>query len=244
MTTSITSDRDDQIRTHQETDPIISVIYRTLIKAQPPYKQSPSHPLNRYIQIWHQLVLENDIVCRKYIPSPSEDMVIVPILPPALRQEALFQSHDVPMAGHQGAEKTLQRLRRQAYWVNMVQDVQQYCNSCIKCQQAKSIRAPLTIGHPWQMIAIDILEVPISRNNNRVIQDYFTKWAEAIPLVDQKAERITQQLVKVCATMGLPEIVHSDQGHNFESTIFGQTLEAFGIVKTRTTSYHPQGRAI
>ena len=158
----------------QETDPIISVIYRALIKAQPPYKQSPSHPLNRYIQIWHQLVLENDI---EYIPSPSEDMVIVPILPPPLRQEALFQSHDVPMAGHQGAEKTLQR---QAYWVNMAQDVQQYCNSCTKCQQAKSpssIRAPLTnipIGHPWQMIAIDILEVPISRNNNRyllVIQD-------------------------------------------------------------------------
>jgi hypothetical protein len=94
------------------------------------------------------------------------------------------------------------------------------------------------------MIAIDILEVPISRNNNRyllVIQDYFTKWAEAISLVDQKAERITQELVKVCATMGLPEIVHSDQGRNFESTIFGQTLEEFGIVKTRTTSYHPQG---
>ena len=60
-------------------------------------------------------------------------------------------------------------------------------------------------------------------------------------MVDQKAERITQELVKVCATMGLPEIVHSDQGRNFESTIFGQTLEAFGIVKTRTTSYHPQG---
>ena len=173
MTTSITSDRDNQIRTHQEADPIISVIYRALIKAQPPYKQSPSHPLNRYIQIWHQLVLENDIVCRKYIPSPSGDMVIVPILPPALCQEALFQSHDVPMAGHQGAEKTLQRLRRQAYWVNMAQDVQQYCNSCNKCQQAKSpssIRAPLTnipIGHPWQMIALDILEVPISHNNNR-----------------------------------------------------------------------------
>ena len=40
---------------------------------------------------------------------------------------------------------------------------------------------------------------------------------------------------------GLPDILHSDQGRNFESTILRQTLEAFGVKKTRTTAYHPQG---
>ena len=40
---------------------------------------------------------------------------------------------------------------------------------------------------------------------------------------------------------GLPDILHSDQDHNFESSILRQTLEAFGIKKTRTTAYHPQG---
>ncbi len=36
--------------------------------------------------------------------------------------------------------------------------------------------------------------MPLSTNNNRyllVIQDYFTKWADAIPLPDQTASRIT-----------------------------------------------------
>ena len=37
------------------------------------------------------------------------------------------------------------------------------------------------------------------------------------------------------------EILHSDQGRNFESTLFHQVLEAFGIHKCRTTAYHPQG---
>ena len=45
----------------------------------------------------------------------------------------------------------------------------------------------------------------------------------------------------VCATYGLPEIGHSDQGRAFESTILRQTLEAFGTKKTHTTLYHPQG---
>ena len=39
----------------------------------------------------------------------------------------------------------------------------------------------------------------------------------------------------------LLEVLHSYQGRNFESTILQQTLEAFGIAKSRTTAYHPQG---
>ena len=44
-----------------------------------------------------------------------------------------------------------------------------------------------TNGATMAMIAVDILEVPISCHNNRhllVIQDYFTKWPEVIPLPD------------------------------------------------------------
>ena len=39
----------------------------------------------------------------------------------------------------------------------------------------------------------------------------------------------------------LTEILHSDQGRNFESAILQQTLDAFGINKSRTTTYDPQG---
>ena len=68
-----------------------------------------------------------------------------------------------------------------------------------------------------------------------------TKWAEAIPIPNQSAERITKELIKVFSRYGIPDILHSDQGRNFESTILRQTLEAFGITKSRTTAYHPAG---
>ena len=94
------------------------------------------------------------------------------------------------------------------------------------------------------MVAVDILQVPVSRHNNHyllVIQDYMTKWAEAIPIPNQTAACITAELIKVFSCYGIPDILHSDQGRNFESTIMLQTLEAFGVTKSHTTAYHPAG---
>ena len=52
----------------------------------------------------------------------------------------------------------------------------------------------MPIGKPWQMMAIDILTVPVSTNGNKyllVIQDYFTEWVDAILLPNQSAFTIT-----------------------------------------------------
>ena len=54
------------------------------------------------------------------------------------------------------------------------------------------------------------------------------------------ADRINRELVQVFSWSGLPAILHSDQGANFESTLLRQTLETFGAHKSRTTSYHSQ----
>ena len=61
---------------------------------------------------------------------------------------------------------------------------------------------------------------------------------------DQTTVRITQELVKIFSALGIPRIVHSDQGQNFESTVLKQTLSAIGIHKSHTTSYHPLGDGI
>ena len=94
------------------------------------------------------------------------------------------------------------------------------------------------------MIAVDILKVLLSTNNNRyllVIQNYFTKWTDAIPFPDQSASRITTEFIKFFCTYGPPQILHSDQGCNFESAILTEVLDAFGVHKSCITPYHPQG---
>ena len=75
-----------------------------------------SLPLCRFKQLWKQLlVADGDTLCQKYAPGPPESVVTVPVLPPSLQQEALRLSHDVPTAGHQGVEKTLEKLCRIAF---------------------------------------------------------------------------------------------------------------------------------
>ena len=137
----------------------------------------------------------------------------------------LTQNHDTSTAGHLGFEKTVSRVHEVSYWVGMLQDIDRYCRECTICQSTKPpspISTPLVIvpiGKPWETIALDVLEVPASTDNNRyllVIQDYMTKWAEAIPIPDQTAKHITVKLVKVFNRYGLPDILHSDQ---VESTI-------------------------
>ena len=121
---------------------------------------------------------------------------------------------------------------------------------CTVCQQTKPtmpMKMQMTnvpTRRLWQMIAMNILEVPVSSNNNRyllVVQSYLTKWADVRPLADQTASWITTELVDLLNTYGVPEIVHSDPGRNFESAIFQQVLNVFGVKKTWTTACHPQG---
>ena len=123
----------------------------------------------------------------------------------------------------------------------MTKDVDEYCRQCSICQQFK-LSMPtvctsenIPIGQPWKMIAVDILKEPLLTNNNCYlleIQDYFIKWADAIPL---PASHITTELIKFFCTYGPLQILHSDQGCNFESAIFMQVLDAFGVHKSCTT---------
>lgn len=207
-------------------------------------------PFSRYKQLWSQLCLHNEMVCRRYTPTPHSSPIVVPIIPESYRSTLLHQNHNTPAAGHLGFEKTAARVREVGYWVGMLSDIEKYCRECTVCQSTKPpapANAPLVnvpIGQAWEMVAVDILEVPVSQNNNRyllVVQDYMTKWVEAIPIPNQTAKRITTELVKIFSRYGLPDILHSDQGSNFESTILHQTLDAFGVTKSRTTAYHPAG---
>ena len=64
---------------------------------------------------------------------------------------------------------------------------------------------------------------------------------EGYALPNQEAVTAADVLVKefVCC-FGVPLFIHSDQGCNFESAVFGEMCRLLGINKTRITPLHPQ----
>ena len=215
-----------ELKEAQEKDDLIQQLIEPLRTSQSTLKGRHwrRNPYRRYRQIFHQLVFINGVVYRKYAPGPTSETVTVPIIPKALHHHVIHRNHDPHSSGHLGADKTLSQLRNEAYWAGMSIHVDKYCHECVVCQSCK-LPAPqkalcsVPVGNPWQMVAVDVLQVPISYHNNRyllVIQDYFTKWVEAIPMPDQTAVRITNELVKLFATLGFPQVVHSDLGKNLK----------------------------
>ena len=232
----------------QQTDDVTRKLYDALHSSPSTLtgKSWQQPPFHHYKQLWSLLTFVNGVLCRRYSPGPTAKTVTVPVLPRSLQAAALHHCHDAPTASHLGYEKTLHKLQQEAYWVYMSQDVDQYCRQCSKCKASKPPapqRAPMSsvpIGNPWQMVAADILEVLVSANNNcylLVLQDYFMKWVEVVPMPDQTVTCIVSAITKIFCSLGISEVLHSDQGQNFESLLLRETLKAFGAKKLHATVY-------
>ena len=94
-------------------------------------------------------------------------------------------------------------------------------------------------------IALDVLgPLTLTEQGNKyilVVADYFSKWTEAFPMPDQESSTVADFLVKeFISRFGVPLLIHSDQGRNFESALFFEICHLLGMKKTRTMPYHPQ----
>ena len=133
----------------------------------------------------------------------------------------------------------------------MADDVGDWLRNCTTCMKRKSPTGryhPLgniPTGHRWDRIAMDILDVcyptPDGFRYILVIADYFSKWTEAFPIKDKCADTVADVLVdKIIVRFGIPLVIHSDQGREFENGLMKSLCNLLGCVKTRTAPFHPE----
>ena len=112
----------------------------------------------------------------------------------------------------------------------------------------KSYFVNITYTTPIELVCIDDLSLERSKGdfeNILVITDHFSRYAQAIPTRNQTATTTVKahydNFFLHCA---FPLKLHSDKGTDFESKVIKKLCGIAGVLKTRTTLYHPMGNGI
>ncbi|VDI53475.1 Hypothetical predicted protein [Mytilus galloprovincialis] len=174
------------------------------------------------------------------------------LLPNALKQKVLNTAHDE--MGHQCFERTFDIIRGKCYWPYMYTEIADYCDTCERCKVGKLGRTVKTTFKSvlakrlLDIVAIDftVLERGVGGLENvLVITDIFTKYTQAIPTRDQKAKTVARILLKEwIIRFGAPQRLHSDQGRSFENEIIHELCKIYGVKKTKTLPYYPEGNSV
>ena len=73
-----------------------------------------------------------------------------------------------------------------------------------------------------------------------VVVDYFSKWAEAIPVYNTDAKTVARTLFEhIFSRYGFPAELHSDQGAGFTADVITELCHITEVFKTRTTPFNP-----
>ncbi|GBO33123.1 Retrovirus-related Pol polyprotein from transposon 297 [Araneus ventricosus] len=211
ITTTVDPWSSCEIQKAQLEDPAIKpILEKKLNSAERPSWQeiAPESPATkRYWALWDSLHLKDGVLYRKWESDGGNSCRWQLILPKSRIPEVLRETHDSASGGHFGVMKTLSKTRERFYWDRLRADVENCCRECHACGARKGPKTRTkgrlqryNVGAPFERMALDILgPFPVTTKGNRyvlVLMDYFTKWPEAIPISDQEASTVAEELVR------------------------------------------------
>ncbi|GFT77204.1 transposon Ty3-I Gag-Pol polyprotein, partial [Nephila pilipes] len=172
---------------------------------------------------------------------------IRPFVPKMFRREIFNNLHAL---SHPGVRASLKMVAERYVWPSMRQDVVLWARTCLQCQRAKVSRHTRSeIGKfelpssRFEHVHIDLVgPLPPSEGFRYCLTcvDRFSKWPEAFPLVEISAEAVANTFYTGwISRFGPPLRLTTDQGTQFEASLFDALSKFLGTEKRHTTPYHP-----
>ena len=182
----------------------------------------------------------------------KNDLYLKVIQKDADKKDIINRAHQV---GHEGAEKTTNRILNSYYWPGIWNDVRMWVKSCPRCQLCRPRPFPKSTENnitpleaPFTRVGLDIIgPLPTTKNGNNYIitlVDYFTKWVEAKAIPNQKSEEVIKFLTDVISRHGPPEIIITDNGSSFISDITKMMIDLYGTWIHYVSPHHPESNGM
>ncbi|TYK05214.1 reverse transcriptase [Cucumis melo var. makuwa] len=171
-----------------------------------------------------------------------------------LKNAILEEAHSSAYATHPGSTKMYITFKKTYWWPRMKQEIAEYVDRCLICQQVKPVRQrpggflnPLPVPEwKWEHITMDFLfGLPRTSSGHDgiwVIVDRLTKTTRFIPIkmtstLDQLARLYVDKIV---SQYGVPVSIVSDRDPRFTSKFWPSLQKAMGTGLKFSTSFHPQ----
>lgn len=185
----------------------------------------------------------NQYFIEKYSFSVVDNLLLYGsrlVIPKVMRSEMLERIHQ----GHQGIVKTRALARTCIWWPGMSKDIANIIESCPICEKYRREHPqPLsptpTPDFPWQRVASDLFEW--QGENYLLIVDYFSRWIEISHLNKLTSQCVINSCKAIFARLGIPEVLHTDNGTQYSSREFARFAEYYGFTHLTSSPLHPSG---
>ena len=208
-----------QIQQHQEKDPILKR-WREEVSGGGRRRKSDNY---NDLSICNGLLLKGNRI----------------VIPDDLRNEVLEQLH----TGHQGLVKCKERARVSVWWPGITKDIEAYIRKCkICCQFQQTKYEPLIPSelpaNPWQKVGTDLFVW--DNATYLLVVDYYSRFIEIAKLSRTTSQGVIDHLKSIFARHGIPQVVVSDNGPQYASSLFKDFANQYGFHHNTNSPRYPQ----
>jgi hypothetical protein len=178
--------------------------------------------------------------------------VFRPLLPARFRAAAVLSLHNIH---HPGVRASRRLVCSSFCWPKMGVFVSALVRNCLHCQKAK-VHCPVSLQaahipvpvRRFSHLHVDLVG-PLPRSSGFsylfTVIDRTTRWPEAIPFTSTTAADCAAALLQGwIQRFGVPDIITSDRGPQFTSSLWASLCSLLDISHTQTTAYHPQSNGL
>ena len=221
----------DRIAQESKEDSVLKEVLQHTASGWPRYKDDVAPELQKFYEHRGELSVHRGLLlrgCRIVIPA-------------GMQNEILDKLHH----GHLGIAKCRERAKSTVWWPGISQQIKNIVANCQKCEERRptQVKEPLVARElperPFQEVSTDLFE--FKKQHYVVLVDAYSRYIEIGNLRQQTtSESVIKSLKTIFARHGIPELVFSDNGPQFDSKDFKTFSESWQFTHTTSSPHYPQ----